>query len=247
MAYDHESSVDFQGNASGALDRAKDLLGAKGFKVLPSAGNQLWFTHPVVYMNAQRNPLSMVSKGCITATGSSLTLQAELGNLRALVKFLVLLLGVMALPEVAIVAVVAIMVAKQPVLLWLCPISVVPFPIILLAMPKIQGRITGRALDALLNDITAGDGGTAGSPVDMYGEVGGEKRYWFRAKRTGWGWDLPLTWEGWLVTVAIIAAAVGGEMALSHDPAGIDVLFMMVMVGVLVGVCLLKGEPLGRR
>ncbi len=37
------------------------------------------------------------------------------------------------------------------------------------------------------------------------------KRYWFRAKPYGWGWGLPLTWEGWVVlgayTVAIISVA----------------------------------------
>ena len=26
-----------------------------------------------------------------------------------------------------------------------------------------------------------------------------DSRYWFPAKRYGWGWGLPATWEGWAV------------------------------------------------
>ncbi|HEV2539907.1 MAG TPA: hypothetical protein VGU03_09395 [Frateuria sp.] len=34
---------------------------------------------------------------------------------------------------------------------------------------------------------------------------------WFPAKRYGWGWGLPITWQGWLVLLVclgIVAAAV---------------------------------------
>jgi hypothetical protein len=37
----------------------------------------------------------------------------------------------------------------------------------------------------------------------------GKKNYWFRAQRYGWGWGLPLTWQGWttvfVYTIIIIA------------------------------------------
>ena len=26
-----------------------------------------------------------------------------------------------------------------------------------------------------------------------------ERKYWFPAKRYGWGWGMPNTWQGWLV------------------------------------------------
>ncbi len=156
MAYEYEGRVDFRGNPARALECAKNILDAKGFKVLPPAGNQLWFTNPVSYLNTKKQPLLMVSKGCLGATGSSLTLQAELGNMHALFKFLALLLGVMAIPETAIMAVVFVMVAKQPELLWICLLSVAPILFILFLVPKIQRRITSRALDALLNEAAAG-------------------------------------------------------------------------------------------
>ena len=31
-----------------------------------------------------------------------------------------------------------------------------------------------------------------------------QSRYWFAAKTYGWGWGLPLTWEGWLVLLVYL-------------------------------------------
>jgi hypothetical protein len=31
-----------------------------------------------------------------------------------------------------------------------------------------------------------------------------EQKYWFPAKRYGWGWGLPITWQGWLTLVVFI-------------------------------------------
>ena len=34
------------------------------------------------------------------------------------------------------------------------------------------------------------------------------EKYWFPAKRYGWGWGPPSTWQGWLVVVVWLAAFV---------------------------------------
>jgi hypothetical protein len=153
MAYDYEGSVEFRGDASRALECARDLLSAKGLNVLPLSGNQLHFENTGSYLNTKKQPLLMVSKGVITATGSALTVQAELGNLRALVKFLVLLITVMAIPETAMLAVILVMVAKQPELLPVCFLTLAPITFVLFLMPKLQRGVIGRALDALLNEV----------------------------------------------------------------------------------------------
>jgi hypothetical protein len=31
------------------------------------------------------------------------------------------------------------------------------------------------------------------------------RKYWFGPKTYGWGWGLPLTWQGWVVLVAYLA------------------------------------------
>ena len=41
---------------------------------------------------------------------------------------------------------------------------------------------------------------------------------WFAAKRRGFGPGLPITWHGWLLTVAFVGAAVGFGLMLDDDP-----------------------------
>jgi len=49
----------------------------------------------------------------------------------------------------------------------------------------------------------------------------GDNNYWFRAKRYGWGWGLPITWQGWVVFVVCT----------------------LVMSLLLLAICYKKGEP----
>ena len=72
--------------------------------------------------------------------------------------------------------------------------------------------------------------------------------YWFPAKRYGWGWSLPRTWQGWLVLVGYFAALLLMHLEL---PSRTDRVAFTIGVGtatlVLIIVCYLKGEPLGPR
>jgi len=69
-------------------------------------------------------------------------------------------------------------------------------------------------------------------------------RYWFPAKRYGWGWGLPSAWQGWVVLVAYLAVVAG--MAYVFPPAHHAPAFyagLVITTVVLLLVCLLKGEP----
>jgi hypothetical protein len=69
-------------------------------------------------------------------------------------------------------------------------------------------------------------------------------RYWFAAKRYGWGWGLPLTWEGWVVFavwMAIFLTAVPLLRSPGHALA--HAFFVFAMVAALFGVCYWRGEP----
>lgn len=33
---------------------------------------------------------------------------------------------------------------------------------------------------------------------------------WFPAKRYGWGWGFPITWQGWIVMAAFLALVTSG-------------------------------------
>ncbi len=69
-------------------------------------------------------------------------------------------------------------------------------------------------------------------------------RYWFAAKRFGWGWGLPLTWEGWVVYLGWFAVVFSGFAALGRRGLPVrHLIFVVAMVGILTAVCYWKGEP----
>ena len=72
----------------------------------------------------------------------------------------------------------------------------------------------------------------------------GEQKYWFPAKRYGWGWGFPTTWQG-MVAMLIYAAALGASLKWlmpRHEP-GLLMLCVGALTAALVLVCWLKGEP----
>jgi hypothetical protein len=72
-----------------------------------------------------------------------------------------------------------------------------------------------------------------------------EGRYWFPAKRYGWGWGLPCTWEGWLVMAAFIALITAGAWLFPPlTMLGFYSVYIVILSALLFGVCWLTGEPL---
>ena len=43
------------------------------------------------------------------------------------------------------------------------------------------------------------------------------KQYWFPAKRYGWGWGLPSSWQGWIVLFIFIAMVALGFFVFPPD------------------------------
>jgi hypothetical protein len=46
--------------------------------------------------------------------------------------------------------------------------------------------------------------------IDMSTNDTDTKNYWFRAQRYGWGWGLPLTWQGWIIVIAYTVMIIAG-------------------------------------
>jgi hypothetical protein len=71
-----------------------------------------------------------------------------------------------------------------------------------------------------------------------------EPKYWFPAKRYGWGWGVPSVWQGWLVMGAFLVLVLAGSFLF---PPGVQLGpylgYVAVLCGLLIGVCWLKGEP----
>jgi hypothetical protein len=69
-----------------------------------------------------------------------------------------------------------------------------------------------------------------------------KQRYWFPAKRYGWGWGPPTTWQGWVVVVVSFISIIVGAQLLKHRTIAL-LLFVVVNAGALLAICLAKGEP----
>jgi hypothetical protein len=71
-----------------------------------------------------------------------------------------------------------------------------------------------------------------------------ESRYWFPAKRYGWGWGLPVTWQGWLTLVVFLGLIVAGAFLFRPRHAPVPyIIYVVVLSAALTVVCWLKGEP----
>jgi hypothetical protein len=71
-----------------------------------------------------------------------------------------------------------------------------------------------------------------------------DAKYWFPAKRYGWGWGLPITWQGWLVFAAFFAmVAAGAFLFPPREMLTAYLAYIAVLSIALSGVCWLKGEP----
>ncbi len=69
-------------------------------------------------------------------------------------------------------------------------------------------------------------------------------RYWFPAKRYGWGWGLPSAWQGWLVLGMFFALiATAGVFIPAREHSFVFIATALLLSGVLVAICAVKGEP----
>lgn len=73
-----------------------------------------------------------------------------------------------------------------------------------------------------------------------------EKKYWFPAKPPGygWGWGLPITWQGWAVFIGYLLIVIGGAIVLVPRSMPVFLGFVTVAMAALIGIFKWKGEPL---
>ena len=74
-------------------------------------------------------------------------------------------------------------------------------------------------------------------------------QYWFPVKRYGWGWGLPVRWQGWLV-LGLYFASIFGAIRYYYPQDNIRgfLLVLGLATVVLIVICAWKGEkPLAWR
>jgi hypothetical protein len=67
--------------------------------------------------------------------------------------------------------------------------------------------------------------------------------YWFPAKRYGWGWGPPATWQGWVVLVVWLVATAGGGIYIHASYPIWFGAYNVAMVALLLLILYVKGEP----
>ena len=65
------------------------------------------------------------------------------------------------------------------------------------------------------------------------------RNYWFPAKTIGWGWNLPVTWQGWLVVLVYFALVIA---TLNVAPTSYRLPLIAALTVVLVAIVVFKGE-----
>jgi hypothetical protein len=72
----------------------------------------------------------------------------------------------------------------------------------------------------------------------------GYKKYWFPAKKYGWGWSAPNCWQGWVVFVIWMLCLVGGGLLLVQKHLVVFIVYAIILGLALFLICMLKGEKL---
>ncbi len=65
---------------------------------------------------------------------------------------------------------------------------------------------------------------------------------WFAAKYYGWGWSLPVAWQGWFVLLGYVVLLIVGSYVLLPGQRAQFFGFFAVLSAGLIGICWLKGE-----
>jgi hypothetical protein len=69
-------------------------------------------------------------------------------------------------------------------------------------------------------------------------------RYWFPAKRYGWGWGPPTVWQGWVVLIGFfVLLALAAWRWLPSDNIAAFLAASVVLTVALIAICRAKGEP----
>jgi hypothetical protein len=69
-----------------------------------------------------------------------------------------------------------------------------------------------------------------------------ENKVWFPAKRYGWGWGLPCSWQGWVVLMAYPVLVTGGLLLIGMQHPGFVIAYFAALSIAMFIICLIKGE-----
>ena len=71
----------------------------------------------------------------------------------------------------------------------------------------------------------------------------GPPKYWFPAKRYGWGWGFPSTWQGWVVLLTYLVLILGGIPLIQATGNAVYTAYTVLLTVALIAICWITGEP----
>jgi uncharacterized membrane protein len=74
----------------------------------------------------------------------------------------------------------------------------------------------------------------------------GTKKYWFPAKKYGWGRGLPCCWQGWMLMAIWLACLIAGTTLLVRSITLFVVYTIVLGIGLFI-IVFIKGERPGWR
>ena len=150
---EYEKSLPFSGNPDEVMKVATASLTASGFRIDSHTSDTLEFVGPP--MNSSHGPpLLGASRVVLRMSAGSLSLAAELGGARRMIRIMLfLIVGLTILLDIPMTALAVL--HKAP---WWIPLVglawLVPWVILLPIISRISRQRTIRALDALLQNLT---------------------------------------------------------------------------------------------
>jgi hypothetical protein len=72
-----------------------------------------------------------------------------------------------------------------------------------------------------------------------------EKRdFWFPAKKYGFGWGAPITWQGWVVLLVYLLLIIVGSKMIVSSPTGMMwfLPYVIPLTVLFIFICWKKGE-----
>jgi hypothetical protein len=71
-----------------------------------------------------------------------------------------------------------------------------------------------------------------------------KEEIWFPAKKYGYGWGIPVTWQGWAVLIAYVVLLIIGGTTIFRPSInmGFFLVYVVIMSILLILICWKKGE-----
>jgi hypothetical protein len=152
MKYEKEEY--FEGDLAKAIEVAKNTFLPNGFEIVDSSNSNLEVTNHSGLWGHNQHPLNGVSKASISGGDGKITLNAELGGVKTMIKYLILFIGGMMVFFLILFG-VQFHIQGQPFgkLMRIIWAPFVPWPIAIPLMGVWFKKRADRALDTLLKNM----------------------------------------------------------------------------------------------